>query len=183
MNRFWDWRGKPETAPVAVAVREAALEPVEIYTDTAMILASVAPEGRRLSDILNSNSKLPIRDARSVSVLNGLEGSAGEGWTSVNVDDILLVMPPEHTSARQLRIHRRQHRVRISTGPYQVTGHAHVLPGIALDPYVLRSRMAFLAVTDAEIYSARGEPWERTARVVLVNVRPSVDLIEVTTIS
>lgn len=183
MIQFWDWRGKPEKLPVAVAAPEAALEPVEIYTETAMILASVAPEGRRLSDILNTNSKLPIRDARAVSVLDGLEGTAGDGWTSVSVDDILLVMPPEHTSARQLRIHRRQHRVRISTGPYHVTGHAHVLPGIALDPYVLRRRMAFLAVTDADIFSAQGEPWERTARVVLVNVRPAVDLIEVTTIS
>ena len=183
MTRFWDWRGKPKAAPASIAVRETALEPVEIYTDAAMILASVAPEGRRLSDILNSNSTLPIRDAHSVSVINGLEGTAGEGWTSVSVEDILLVMPPEHTSPRQLRIHRRQHRVRIITGPYHVTGHAHVLPGIALDPYVLRSRMAFLAVTDAEIYSAAGQPWERTARVVLVNVRPAVDLIEVMTIS
>jgi hypothetical protein len=183
MNRFWDWRAQPGNLGVAIAVPEAALEPVELYTASAMILASVAPEGRRLSDILNTNSTLPIRDARSVSVHNGLEGTAGEGWTSVSVDDILLAMPPEHTSARQLRLHRRQHRVRISTGPYHVTGHAHVLPGIALDPYVLRRRMAFLAVTDAEIFSAQAEPWERTARVVLVNVRPAVDLIEVTTIS
>lgn len=148
-----------------------------------MILGEVAPAGRRLSDILNTSSTLRVQGARSVSVINGLEGTVGEGWSSVNVEDILLVMPPTHDSPRQMKIHRRQHRVRISTGPYHVTGRAHVLPGIPLDPYVLRARMTFLAVTDAEVYAAEGVAWERAAPVVLVNVRPSVDLIEVLTIS
>jgi len=184
MERFWDWR--PNSVPAAAAAvldAVAALEPVELYTANAMVLGEVDPDGRRLSDILNSNSQLAIRNARSISVINGVEGTEGQGWTSVSTEDILFAMPPEHVSPRQLRIHRRQHRVRIQTGPYVVDGTAHVLPGIRLDPYVLRSRMRFLALTDARASSTTDPAWERAARVVLVNVRPVADLTEVMTIS
>ena len=67
--------------------------------------------------LVNSNSHLPVRDARSISLLNGLNGTEGGGWTSVSTQDILFAMPPEHASPRQMRINRRQHRVRVETGP------------------------------------------------------------------
>ncbi len=184
MNRFWDWRTRPNASVGAqVAVAETTLEPVELYTESAMITGLVASEGRRLSDILNTNSHLPVRNPKSVSMVDGLEGEQGDGWSGVDVPDILLVMPPAHSPARQLKIHRRQHRVRIVTGPFEVSGTAHVLPGVALDPYVLRSRMNFIALTDARVYVAGDQAWERTAPVVLVNVRPVKDLIEVMTIT
>jgi hypothetical protein len=156
---------------------------VELYTRHAMVVGSVAPDGRRLSDILNSNSTLALRDARSVSLLNGVEGSDRAGWTSVRTDEILLVMPPAYDSPRQMRVHRRQHRVRIQTGEFLITGTAHVLPGMRIDPFVLRSRMRFLALTDAHVSSFTDAAWERQTSVVLVNVRPIADLREVTTIS
>jgi hypothetical protein len=183
MARFWEWQARP-TAGAAVAVEEASpLEPVELYTRTAMVFGLVAPEHRRLSDILNSNSTLALRDASSTSLINGVEGSYGKGWTSVGTDEILLVMPPEHASPRQMKVHRRQHRVRIRTGPFQITGNAHVLPGTKLDPYVLQTRMRFMAVTSAEVSSTADPAWERRAAVVLVNVGPIQDLTEVLTIS
>jgi hypothetical protein len=184
MARFWEWQSRP-TSGAAVAVEEeaSALEPVELYTSTAMIFGLVAPEHRRLSDILNSNSKLALRDASSTSLINGVEGSTGKGWSSVGTDEILLVMPPEHQSPRQMRVHRRQHRVRIRTGPFQVTGNAHVLPGIKVDPYVLRTRMRFMALTNAQVSSHADPAWDRRAPVVLVNVGPIQDLSEVLTIS
>ncbi len=81
MTRFWEWQARP-TPSAAVAVEEASpLEPVELYTRTAMVFALVAPEHRRLSDILNSNSTLALRDASSTSLIDGVEGSAGHGWT------------------------------------------------------------------------------------------------------
>jgi len=146
MAAFWDWRTR--SAPVterrpAELLTEAPLEAVELYTKNAVVLAEVAPEGQRLSDILNSNSHLPIKNARSISVIAGLDGTERDGWTSIPTDDILFAMPPEHASSRQLRIHRKQHRVRIHTGPYEIAGTAHVLPGVRLDPFVLRSRMRF----------------------------------------
>jgi hypothetical protein len=184
MASFWDWRGSSTSVTAsAPAVDQVPLERVELYTRQAMVLGRVAPDGQRLSDILNSNSHLPVRDARSISVLNGLEGTDGDGWTPVRTDDILLAMPPERASPRQMRINRRQHRVRIETGPYVVVGTAHVLPGTALDPYVLRSRMRFLALTQVHVTSKSDPSWERTAPVVLVNVRPLSDLTEVVTIA
>lgn len=184
MPGFWDWRTKTQTAnATALAVEEAPLEPVELYTKAAMVFGFVEPEGRRLSDILNSNPHLSIRDARSTSVINGVDGTEGEGWTTLATDDILLVMPPEHASPRQLRIHRRQHRVRISTGPYVVIGNAHVPPGTSLDAYALQRRVRFLAVTQALVYSIDDPALERMARVVLINVGPIEDLTEVLTVS
>ena len=186
MAKFWDWRDNSTSVADGagtVVVEQVPLEPVELYTRHAMVLGRVAADGRRLSDILNSNSHLPVRDARSISLLNGLDGTDGGGWTSVNTEDILFAMPPDRASPRQMRINRRQHRVRIETGPYVVVGNAHVLPGTKLDPYVLRSRMRFLALTQVHVASKTDPSWERTAPVVLVNVRPLTDLTEVVTIS
>jgi hypothetical protein len=186
--RFWDWRQETKTdeaEPSAVDTADNELAPVEVYTQTDMVFGLVATEGRRLSDILNSNSTLAIRDTTTTALFDGMEaGSPTYGWTSILTDDIVLAMPPEHVSPRQLRVHRRQHRVRIGTGPFEIHGIAHVLPGTALDPYVLQTRMRFLALTDAAITHAMGPvPWERGARVALVNVHPIRDLREVVTIS
>lgn len=82
-----------------------------------------------------------------------------------------------------MSIYRRQHRVRIATGPYVIIGHAHVQPGIKLDPYVLRSRMYVLALARARVVSTIDPVWERAAAVVLVNVQLLTDLTEVITIS
>jgi hypothetical protein len=184
MAGFWEWRGKAQTATVAeLDIEDAPLEPVELYTESGMVFGFVEPEGRRLSDMLNSNSHLSIRDARSTSMINGIEGTQGEGWLPLATDDILLIMPPEHVSPRQLRIHRRQHRVRMTSGPYVVVGNAHVPPGAGLDAYALQKRIRFLALTQAHMYSTVDPAFERAAPVVLVNVRTVDDLTEVLTIS
>lgn len=184
MQGFWDWRERRQSASAtAVAPEEAPLEPVELYTKTAMVYGLVEPEGRRLSDILNSNSHLAIRDPRSTSLHHGVDGTEGEGWSPLATDEILLVMPPEHVSARQLKIHRRQHRVRITTGPYVVVGNAHVPPGVGLDAYALQKRIKFLAVTQVAVYSTVDPALERMARVVLVNIRTVEELTEVLTLS
>jgi hypothetical protein len=184
MPGFWDWRERTQTAFAAdLAVNDTPLEAVELYTRTAMVYGMVEPEGRRLSDILNSNSHLAIRDPRSTSMHSGVNGSEGDGWTRIATDEILLVMPPEHESPRQLRVHRRQHRVRITTGPYVVVGNAHVPPGVGLDAYALQKRINFLAVTRTTLYSTADPALERIAPVVLVNIRTVEDLTEVLTIS
>ncbi len=184
MAGFWEWRrGAQETSSTALAVEEAPLEPVELYTGSAMLFGLVEPDGRRLSDILNSSSHLSLHDARSTSIIDGVEGTEGEGWTSVPADEILLIMPPEHMSPRQLRVNRRQHRVRIATGPYQVIGNAHLPPGVGLDAYALQKRIRFLAVTKAVVYSTDDTALERMAHVVLVNIGPIAELTEVLTIS
>jgi hypothetical protein len=184
MPGFWDWRERRQTdSATTVALEQAPLEPVELYTRSAMVFGLVDPEGRRLSDMLNSNTHLAIRDPRSTSLHGSVDGTEGEGWSPLATDEILLVMPPEHVSPRQLRIHRRQHRVRITTGPYVVVGNAHAPPGVGLEAYSLQKRIKFLAVTQAAVYSTADSAWERMARVVLVNVRTVEELTEVLTIS
>lgn len=184
MPGFWEWRGKSEGASAtAVAVEEAPLEPVELYTESGMVFGLVEPEGRRLSDILNSNSRLSIRDPRSTSLHTDVQGTEAQGWTSLSTEDIRLVMPPDHISRRQMRVNRRQHRVRITTGPYVVIGNAHLPPGTQLDAYALQKRIRFLAVTKALVYSTISPALERMASVVLVNVGPIEELTEVLTIS
>jgi hypothetical protein len=186
MAAFWDWRaasGAAVATPPRVDVEEPAFEPVEIYTETAMVHGLIESQGRRLSDILNSTDVLAIRNARSTSLVADVEGSAGTGWSRLATDDVLFVMPPPRVSPRQMRIQRRQHRVRIETGQFAIVGNAHLLPGIPLDPSVLATRMHFLAVTDAHVMSLGDPVWERGASVVLVNVRPVAGLREVLTIS
>jgi hypothetical protein len=180
---FWEWRGKPARVAAPVVCEESALEPVELYTATAMIYGLVDPQARRLSDILNANSHLAIRDPKSTSVIAYVSGSEGNGWTPVATEDILLIMPPKHVPTRQLSIYRRQHRVRITTGPYQLVGNAHLPPGVKLHSYTLQRRINFLAVTDAWVYSTVGPAFERRAPVVLVNVNQIEELTEVLKIS
>jgi hypothetical protein len=183
MAGFWDWRSKPATVAAPVVAEESALEPVELYTATAMVYGEVDPQGRRLSDILNANSHLAIRDPKSTSVIAHVSGTVGEGWTPIAAEEILMAMPPEHVSPRQLRVHRRQHRVRITTGPYQLVGNAHLPPGAELHSYALQRRIKFLAVTDVSAYSTVDPAFERMAPVVLVNVGPIEELTEVLRIS
>jgi hypothetical protein len=85
MARFWDWTNPSSAsssatqAATAFAAEEANLNAVELYTQTAMVLGLVAAEGRRLSDMLNSSPHLPVRDARSVSIVRDVEGSERAG--------------------------------------------------------------------------------------------------------
>jgi hypothetical protein len=183
MPGFWDWRTRSRTAAAATGAEEPRLEAVELYTVTAMVYGEVDPDGRRLSDILNSNSDLAIRDPRSTSMYDEAPGSRGQGWRPIAVDDIRLVMPPEHLSSGQLRVNRRQHRVRIRTGPYVIIGNAHLPPGVDLQAYALQQRIRFLAVTKALVYSTQDPALERIAKVVLVNISPIEELTEVLTIS
>jgi hypothetical protein len=81
------------------------------------------------------------------------------------------------------RCSARRTGVRIGIDQFQVVGNAHVLPGIPLDPYVLRTRIHFLAMTGAHVFWLGYPAWERSAPVALVNVRPLEELIEVSTIS
>src|SRR4051812_39507363 len=103
---FWEWRGKAARVAAPVISEESALEPVELYTVTAMVYGLVDPQARRLSDILNANSHLAIRDPKSTSVIAYVSGSAGDGWTPVATEDILLIMPPEQLPTRQLSVYR-----------------------------------------------------------------------------
>jgi hypothetical protein len=62
-------------------------------------------------------------------------------------------------------------------------GRRTCCPASDSDPFVLRSRMRFVALTDAHVSSLSDPAWETATGVLLVNVRPIADLKEVTTIN
>ena len=186
MGNFWSLRRRGIETDGSAAVQPVEhLEPVEIYTVGALLTGVVAPHGQRLSDMLNQGSVLRVRDTNLTAYQAGVQIPAAEGgaWHSVDTSDILFVMPPEHLSSRQLRIHRSRHRVKLEVGDFEVTGTAHMPPGTALDVYVLRTKTRFVALTHASAYSRTDPAWERSASVILVNVAHAADLKEVLTIA
>ena len=53
--------------------------------------------------------------------------------------EILFVMPPSHVTNPQRRVHRRQRRVLMRSGDFEILGQVHLLPGVELSPYALAS--------------------------------------------
>jgi hypothetical protein len=186
VSNFWNFRRQPATQGSAAIAEEAAQpEPVELYTSAALVTGSIMPEGRRLSDILNGSSLLRLRQPHLTPYRAGLQlERTGEAeWRSVDTADVLFVAPPEHTSARQMRVHRKQRRVRIAAGDFEITGVAHVPPGNDLAAYLRRSGVRFLPLTNAVAYSRADPAWERVAPVLLVNAKHMSDVTEVVTIA
>lgn len=172
MSKFWSMRRGTEVdgSAAVAAEEEPQLEPVELYTTSAMMTGLTAPHGRRLSDMLSESSAFRMQGAQVFPYSYGgvEEPSPAEPWTSIDTDQILFVMPPEHASPRQLRVHRRQRRVHLNVGDFDITGNMHLLPGTDVRSV---GGTRFLPVTQALVLSRADEAWERSASVVLVNAR------------
>ena len=184
MSRFWSIRrGRPAGASAAVE-RVEHLEPVELYTAAALVTGVVEANGRRLSDLLNEAPALWLRDVSVTPYASGVAVSPGQDgqWQSVDLVDVLLVMPPDHASSKGMRLHRRQQRARISIGDFIVTGNLHLPSGVTHQEYRARRPVAFLPVTQATAYSTTDPAWERVAPVLLVNSTRVTDIQDVLTI-
>ena len=91
-------------------------------------------------------------------------------------------MPPEWSSSRQLRLHRRLRRVAMSVGPFSVTGNLHLHPGVEPGVYLLTRGQAFLPLTDAYLLHAGDPPFEHVVSVVIVNTRHAETLVPLVTL-
>ena len=142
-------------------------------------------DGQRLSDILNHQNELRVKAPRALPYgdVDEIWTAEEDTWESLPTEEVLFVMPPAHVPHPQRRVHRRQRRVRLHTGDFEIVGQVHLLPGVELDPYALATRLRFMPVTQAAVHSLIDPFWERSADVILVNVRPLEDLREVVTIS
>jgi hypothetical protein len=183
---FWSWRQPSVTAPTTDGANaldpDRRLEQVELYTTDGLVLGLIAPEGERMSDILNRERPVLVHGAQTTPFLHADLPQQPRGMASFNLDQILLAMPPARVSNPARRISRRRRRVLLQIGPYQVVGTAHMPPGANLDPYVLRTRARFIAVTDALVRHT-GEPqFERGAPVVLVNTAAMTDVGDMLTV-
>ena len=184
MSRFWSLRRPGPVVGSAAVEPVEVLEPVELYTAAALITGHVAPHGRRLSDILKEGSQVRVRDMALVPYQTdvAVPTSTDGEWQSVDLDDVLLVMPPEHSSPKQLRVHRRQHRVRVTIGDFEITGNLHLPPGASFDEYRMRRTSTFVPLTKATAFANSNPAWERIAPVLLINASHVRDVRDVLSI-
>lgn len=174
---FWNWRRGPgpSTTQGSAAVAVAPdLAPIELYTADSRIVGWIAPQGRRVTDLLSTQDELRLWRP-SPGALDGttppgavtLPGDNGE-WESLPTARVILAMPPEWRASRQLRLHRRLRRAAVRAGPFNVTGNVHLPPGVEVSHHLLRDQ-SFLPLTDAYILHNGEPPFEHVVSVVLVN--------------
>jgi hypothetical protein len=170
---FWNWRrGSAPTQGSSAIAASPELAPIELYTADARIVGWVAPDGQRVTDLLNGTAELRLWRPSPGAPDDGApaapqDGDGGE-WDTLPTARIVLAMPPEWRASRQLRLHRRLRRAAVEAGPFSITGNVHVHPGVQVGMHLARDR-GFLPLTDAYLLHT-GEPsFEHVVSVVIVN--------------
>ena len=190
---FWNWRRGPGLSATQGNVAVAAsgeIAPIELYTADARIVGWIAPNGRRVTDLLATQDELRLWRP-SPGVLDGdvlppvdpsaLSGDAGE-WESLATDRVILAMPPEWRASRQLRLHRRLRRAALHAGPFSVTGNVHLAPGVEVGHHLLRTQR-FIPLTDAYILHAGEPPFEHVVSVTIVNTAHVSQIVPLMTLA
>jgi len=178
---FWNWRRGPNPpathGSAALAASTPELVPIELYTLESRIVGWIAPNGHRVTDVLNSRPEIRLwrpspgpLDAKSMpSPDTDTDEAAGNGeWHSLRTEHIVLAMPPEWRASRQLRLHRRLDRAAVSAGPFSITGNIHMTPGVEIGPHLLQIQ-SFLPLTDAHILHNAEPHFEHVVSVVIIN--------------
>jgi hypothetical protein len=165
------------------------LAPVELYTSDSRIVGWIEANGRRVTDLLNSQDELRLwrpspgpldgavaEAAGEVAAPGGvaavIDPPAHEGsgeWQSLATDQVILAMPPEWRASRQLRLHRRLRRAALSAGPFNVTGNLHLHPGVEVGPHLLMRGPRWMPLTEAYLLHTGEPPFEHVVSVVIVN--------------
>jgi len=158
---FWNVRrGSQATLSEGSTARalEPHLERIQLFTAHERVDGWMVAQGERITDLLNQ------RPALRVCI-----DPTADAWVDIARDDLLIVAPPPLPPSPR-RIHRQKHRVLAVLGPYTVEGIAHLAPGVPLDPYLLRSRQRFMAMTNALIGTAGDPDTGEPVSVAIVNV-------------
>jgi hypothetical protein len=151
----------PPAAPIVPEIHMIA------YAADCVLSGHVRLSAERLSDLLNDNEEFELIDV----MVSDLEGSHAVELRNVVVhrDELLLVQASGPRGNAQRRQRTRQHPIVAKTGPYEVRGYIHAIPGS--DPIAsLRRRKPMVAMTDAVIeYTIGRTRHERRAGVVILN--------------
>ncbi len=193
---FWNWRhgtGSTATAGTAAVALTTDLAPIELYTADARIVAWIAVNGRRVTDLLNEQDELRLwhpspglsEAGSEQSGARDVEPTAeGNGdWQSLATAQVILAMPPEWRAARQLRLHRKLRRVALVAGPFSVTGNLHLAPGSEPGPELLTSGPRYLPLTEAYLLHSAEPPFEHVVSVVIVNTAHVTQLVPLITLA
>lgn len=177
------WGRRPETPDAAAseAWSSAAMEPIEVYTADTRVSGWLTSGGQRLTDLLNEASEVRIwrpaaRPLWANSDGTSQPGSDGE-WYTLSTDQILVAMPPDRVSHRQVRVHRQLQRTRMEVGPFQITGGLHVPPGAPVEAYLMRYTHRFVPLTDASIAHMGQVETEQAVDVAIVNIRQVLSIV------
>jgi len=156
-----DWLLGRRRASEPPNVEPPELQPIHLYSSDAMFAGWVHTAGERITDILHRGDELAV-------LPEGADHQDPDAWLAVNPDALLAVVPPPHLSRPELRLHRQREAILIRTGPYRISGTAHLKPGHGQDPFV-RATQPFLPLTDALVQ--RDEEQPERFDVVIVNLR------------
>ena len=133
-------------------------EPIRLILRDADLSGWIRTGGERVSDLLHAGGPLMFLPLTATD----------EEWVAIDPAELLIVVPPPHTSPPERRVQRQRHQVVVRVEGYAVTGTAHLTPGEEYDPY-LRSRRQFLPLTGAQL-STDGQPPE-AHETVIVNLK------------
>jgi hypothetical protein len=138
---------------------EAALDPVRILTPELSLQGFVAPTGQRITDILLRGEDLPFLPA-------GADADP-QNWVLIAPHDLLVVIPPPLPPRRQWLEPIKLRGAFAETGPYRITGLAHLRSKETLDERH-RAQQPFLPLTQATIAHADGT--SEVVPVAIVNL-------------
>jgi hypothetical protein len=97
-----------------------------------------------------------------------------EDGTPVDLDDVLMLIPPDHPAGDpSRRLHRPVHPLWVRIGECSVVGLLHLPPGSVGSAYLLRRSHQFFVLTNAKITRSVSESdgrEERQVPVLLVNL-------------
>lgn len=149
----------PPPVPAPVAVR--------IFTNSGTRELETEGSVPRTTDLLNrTRDQLQVRE------------SGGGGWEFVDIDELLVVVPPEQGGDPKMRLHRPRQQVRVKLGPYVVDGAAHVPAGSQATSFLVPQRRHFVPLTEATIRHDASFGDYRVA-VAIVNLRMAESLSKV----
>lgn len=192
---FWNWRrasSSSATVGSSAVALEPELAPIELYTADSRIVAWIEANGRRVTDLLNSEDELrlwqptpgPLAPELGPSAVSpGPSHENGNEWQSVLTESVILAMPPEWRASRQLRLHKRLRRVAISAGPFNITGNLHLHPAVEVGHHLLTGSPRFLPLTEAYLLHQAEPPFEHVVSVLIVNTAHITSLTPLVTLA
>ncbi|HSH22316.1 MAG TPA: hypothetical protein VK992_06860 [Candidatus Caenarcaniphilales bacterium] len=137
------------------------------YAADCTVSGQLELAGTRVSDAIDANGELTVRNATLRSLLGTRE--LFEPELVLERDELLAVEAAGPAGEAAKRICTVRHRLRVELGPYVVLGQPHVLPG-ASPRRSLRARRRIVPLTDASILVPSDAGLEtRQTRVLMVN--------------